>query len=258
MMTNREAAGALTEILSLSWSPVAVKFISRGQTPPRLHAPDRRRFCQVLMEARRGEKRLLTPENVSCPAVAAALGFKPLPEKLASGEMPAAFGIFASAEAGRRTIESMPRLEQGKYAAVAVLPLAEAGANCEPDVVIVEGLPEQLMWLALACVHETGGRLEFSTAVLQATCVDAAILPFLTGKPNATLGCYGCREATDLAAEECVMGIPGHMLDTVATNLRRLAGKAIPRVRAKGAYLHLGGMALASEADAVPSEDSRM
>jgi uncharacterized protein (DUF169 family) len=257
-MTNHAAAGAVTEILGLSWSPVAVKFISRGQTPPRLHAPDRRRFCQVLMEARRGEKRLLTPENVSCPAVAAALGFKPLPEKLASGEMPAGFGIFASPEAGRRTIESMPRLEQGKYAAVAVLPLAEAGANCEPDVVIVEGLPEQLMWLALACVHETGGRLEFSTAVLQATCVDAAILPFLTGKPNATLGCYGCREATDLAAEECVMGIPGHMLDTVATNLRRLAGKAIPRVRVKGAYLHLGRMALASEADAVPSEDSRM
>jgi uncharacterized protein (DUF169 family) len=190
--------------------------------------------------------------------VAAALGFKPLPEKLASGEMPAGFGIFASPEAGRRTIESMPRLEQGKYAAVAVLPLAEAGANCEPDVVIVEGLPEQLMWLALACVHETGGRLEFSTAVLQATCVDAAILPFLTGKPNATLGCYGCREATDLAAEECVMGIPGILLHTVVTNLRRLAGKAIPRVRAKGAYLHLGGMALASEADAVPSEDSRM
>jgi uncharacterized protein (DUF169 family) len=258
MMTNREAAGAMTDILGLRWQPVAVKFVPTGRALPELEAPERRRFCQVLMEARRGEKRLLTPENVSCPAVASALGFKPLPEKLASGEMPAAFGIFASPEAGRRTIESMPRLEQGKYAALAVLPLAKAGANCEPDVVIVEGLPEQLMWLALACVHETGGRLEFSTAVLQATCVDAAILPFLTGEPNATLGCYGCREATDLAAEECVMGIPGILLHTVVANLRRLAGKAIPRVRARGAYLHLGGMVLASEADAVPSEDSRM
>ncbi len=257
-MTNREAGGALTEILVLSWSPVAVKFIPKGQTPPRLHAPHRRRFCQVLMEARRGEKRPLTPENVSCPAAASALGFRPLPKKLASGEMPARFDIFASAEAGRRTIESMPRLEQGKYAAVAVLPLAEAGANCEADVVVVEGLPEQLMWLALACVHETGGRLEFSTAVLQATCVDAAILPFLTGRPNASLGCYGCREATDLAAEECVMGIPSILLDTVVTNLRRLASKAIPRVRAKGAYLHLGGAALASEADAVSSYGTRI
>jgi len=237
-MTNREAAGAMTDILGLRWQPVAAKFVPTGRALPELEAPDRRRFCQVLMEARRGEKRLLTPENVSCPAVASALGFKPLPEKLASGEMPAAFGIFASAEAGRRTIESMPRLEQGKYAAVAVLPLAEAGANCEPDVVIVEGLPEQLMWLALACVHETGGRLEFSTGVLQATCVDAAILPFVTGKMNASFGCYGCREATDLAEEECVLGIPGHMLDNVTMNLERLAAKAIPKVRGKSTYRH--------------------
>jgi uncharacterized protein (DUF169 family) len=258
MMTNREAAGAMTDILGLRWHPVAVKFVPTGRALPELEAPERRRFCQVLMEARRGEKRLLTPENVSCPAVASALGFKPLPEKLASGEMPAAFGIFASAEAGRRTIESMPRLEPGKYAAVAVLPLGEVGADCTPDVVVVEGLPEQLMWLALACVHETGGRLEFSTAVLQATCVDAAILPFLTARPNATLGCYGCREATDLGAEECVMGIPGGLLDTVVTNLRRLAAKAIPRVRAKSAYLHLGGMAQANEHGCAPSGDAQM
>jgi len=255
-MTNREAAGAMTDILGLGWHPVAVKFVPTGRALPELEAPERRRFCQVLMEARRGEKRLLTPDNVSCPAVASALGFKPLPDKLASGEMPAAFGIFASAEAGRRTIESMPRLEQGKYAAVAVLPLAEAGASCEPDVVIVEGLPEQLMWLALACVHETGGRLEFSTAVLQATCVDAAILPFVTGKMNASFGCYGCREATDLAAEECVMGIPGHMLDSVTLNLERLAVNAIPKVRVKATYRHFEERTL-SEPDCSAADKQR-
>jgi len=253
-MTNHEAASAITEILGLAWSPVAVKFFPAGESPPAFDAPSPRRFCQVLMEARRGLKRLLTPENVSCPAVAAALGFKPLPEKLASGEMLVGFGIFATPEAGRRTVESMLRLAPGKYAAVAVLPLGELGADCTPDVVVVEGLPDQLMWLALACVHETGGRLEFSTGMLQATCVDAAILPFLTGKPNATLGCYGCREATDLGPEEGVIGIPGHMLDTVATNLRRLAAKAIPRVRAKGAYRHLSEAASSCEC-AAPEAD---
>jgi uncharacterized protein (DUF169 family) len=239
MMTNREAAAAMTDLLGLRSSPVAVKFIPAGEPAPDLEAPSPRRFCQVLMEARRGEKRLLTPDNVSCPAVAAALGFKPLPARLASGEMLVGFGIFATPEAARRTLESMPRLEPGRYAAVAVLPLSEVEADCTPDVMVVEGFPEQLMWLALSCLHQTGGRLEFSTAVLQATCVDAAILPFLTGKPNATLGCYGCREATDLGPEECVMGIPGILLDTVVTNLRQLAAKAIPRVRAKATYRHL-------------------
>ena len=70
---------AITEILGLRWHPVAVKFIPAEHELPGILAPDRRRFCQVLMEARQGEKRLLTPENVSCPAVAAALGFRPLP-----------------------------------------------------------------------------------------------------------------------------------------------------------------------------------
>jgi len=124
---------------------------------------------------------------------------------------------------------------------VALLPLAEVGTDCTPDVVIVEALPEQLMWLALASVHDTGGRLEFSTAVLQATCVDAAILPFLTGRPNAALGCYGSREATDLSDEESVIGIPGPILGRVVTNLRQLAAKALPRVRAKATYRHLQG-----------------
>jgi len=193
------------------------------------------------MDAGSGERRLLTPDTVSCSAAAAALGFRPLPKRLASGEMLAGFGIFASAEAGRRTIACVPRLEQGTCSAVALLPLSEMGIDCTPDVVIIGALPEQLMWLALASVHDTGGRLEFSTGVVQATCVDAAILPFLTGRPNVTLGCYGCREATDLDDDEGVIGIPGPMLAQVAMNLRQLAAKALPRVREKAAYRYLQG-----------------
>jgi len=67
--------------------------------------------------------------------------------------MLAAFGIFGSPEAGRATIDSMRRLEQGQYAAVALSPLAEAGF--EPDVVVVEATIEQLMWIALAARYET-------------------------------------------------------------------------------------------------------
>jgi uncharacterized protein (DUF169 family) len=227
---------AMVGILGLRSLPVAVRFIPHGEPLPAFDTPNRRRFCQVLMEARQGAQRLLTPENVSCPAVAAALGFKPLPEKLASGEMLVGFGVFANPGAARRTIESMHRLPPGAYTAVAVSPLGSAGFA--PDVVIVEAQPEQIMWLTLAAVHETGGRLEFSTGVLQATCVDAAILPFVTGKMNASFGCYGCREATDLAEEECVLGIPGPMLDKVTMNLERLAAKAIPKVRGKSTYRH--------------------
>jgi len=237
-MTSRQAAEAITGILGLRWAPVAVNFVPAGAALPAFEAPPRRRFCQILMETRRGEKRLLTADNVSCPAVAAAFGLKPLPEKLSSGEMLVGFGIFATAQAGQATIQTMPRLPQGQYAGVATCPLEEAQGAV--DVVVLEALPEQVMWIALASVHDTGGRLDFSTGVLQATCVDAVVVPFRQGKLNATLGCYGCREATDLGDDECVVGLPGEMLDRIVTNLGRLADTAIPRVRSKATYRRLG------------------
>ena len=93
----------------------------------------------------------------------------------------------------------MTCLEPGAAARLALCPLAEAPAL--PHVVVVEGPPEQLMWLLLAEVNLRGGeRLLGSTAVLQATCVDATIIPHLEQRLNFTMGCYGCREATDLHA----------------------------------------------------------
>jgi uncharacterized protein (DUF169 family) len=186
------------------------------------------------MEARQGQKVWLTPDNIACPAAAAVLGFKPPPEKLESDEMLVGYGIFGNAAAGQCTVCSMPRLPLGEYAAVALSPLAET--PFEPDVVIVEGLPEQIMWVALAERFEEGGRLEFSTAVLQATCVDGAVRPFVEQRINASFGCYGCRDATDFGPEECVIGFPGHDLERIVAALEQLAAKAMPRVRAKTAY----------------------
>ena len=92
------------------------------------------------------------------------------------------------------------------------------------------------MWMALARVFETGGRLELNTAILQATCVDVTIIPFLTQTLNASLGCYGCREATNLQDSECVIGFPIKDLEVIVTSLEKLNEKAIPRVRGKTIY----------------------
>lgn len=192
------------------------------------------RYCQALMRARRGESVYLTPDEITCPASARALGFKPPPEKLLSGEMPAAYGLFGSPEAASRTVGDMPLLEMGKYKAVALAPLESA--PFEPDGVVVEAKAEQVMWLALASMFKEGGRRTFSTGVLQATCVDATIVPFLSGEINMGFGCYGCREATDMADDEAIIGIPGGKLAEIVSSLESLAEKARPRVRSKAIY----------------------
>ncbi len=229
-----KAAEVMKQILGLTYEPIAVKFLTEKTQLAGFEMPSERRYCQVLMGAREGNKLLLSGENISCPAAAWALGFKEPPAKLSSGEMPAGMGIFGSPAAAKNTLDTMPRLEMGKYRMVACCPLMQT--PFEPDIVVVESAVEHLMWITLAKVFETGGRLEFSTGILQATCVDGTIMPFLKQEIHASLGCYGCREATNLTENECVLGFPVKDLEHIVSSLQKLNERAIPRVRGKAVY----------------------
>lgn len=58
-----------------------------------------------------------------------------------------------------------------------------------PDIIIVEDDPEKPMWIAPSYLHTTDGkRIESTTAILQATCVDSTIiLPQKSHKPDLWL-----------------------------------------------------------------------
>jgi len=234
--TNLRFSVSLKEILGLKWSPVAVKLVKPDETMNEipLRSPKRLRYCQLLMEAKRGKSATLTSENIACPAAAAALGLMPLPEKISSGKMLKTLGLFESEEAAATTMAQMPRMKLGEVKAIAAAPLENA--TFRPDVVIVEDKPEKVMWINLAAIHETGGRLSFSSAVFQACCVDVTVIPYLTKNVNVSLGCYGCRDATDIADDECLVGMPMEKMGEIITSLKALAQKAMPEARNKGVY----------------------
>lgn len=229
----------IREVLRLDSHPVAVRLIRQGEQVDGCDAAGKYRYCQALMVARHGGRVRLHGDNIACPAAAAAFGFRRLPEKLVSGEMLVNMGLFQNAEAAARTMTLIPRLLPGRYESVVVAPLAQA--DFEPHVVVMEGAPESLMWVLLASIYDTGGRLEFTTGVFQATCVDSTVVPFVTGKVNATLGCYGCREATDIAEDECLVGVPGGELSRIVENLKHLYGRAVRTARAKKVYQSFAG-----------------
>ena len=234
-------ARRLCEILGLATEPVAV-FLLDGKGEPSCFPGAERladhRYCQALMRARHGEIVTLDAEGLSCPAAAAAFGFRALPEGLGSGKGLVAYGIVHEAETGRVMFEQMPRLAPGEAACIALMPLGRA--DRVPDVVVVEGLPEPLMWLVLADLNRAGGvRRVADTAVLQATCVDSTVIPYKDGRLNFSIGCYGCREATDLEPQEAMLGFPGSFLEALVAELERLAEKALPRSRGKQVYRNL-------------------
>ena len=234
--TNSQFSVSLKEILGLKWSPVAVKLVkpdeSTNENPPK--SLKRLRYCQLLMEAKRGKSATLTAENIACPAAATALGLLPLPEKIRSGDMLKTLGLFESKEAAAKTMAQMSRMKLGEVKAIAAAPLENA--TFKPDVVIIEDKPEKIMWINLAAIHETGGRLSFSSAVFQACCVDVTVIPYQTKNVNVSLGCYGCRDATDIEDDECLVGIPIKKMDKITTSLKALAQKAMAEARNKGVY----------------------
>ncbi len=177
-------------------------------------------------------------EGIACPAAAAALGFKPIPEGLKTGKGLVGFGIVNEQTTGKTMFEGMTTLPQGKLKALYLFPLESA--QIEPDILVVEDETEKLMWFALANLNAKGGkRVESSTAILQATCVDATLIPYVEQKFNMSLGCYGCRDATDICPNETVLGFPFKDFKAIAENIEFLSKKAIPNSRAKNALAML-------------------
>ena len=232
----REQARQITAFLGLHASPVGVCIVAEPE--PQDHSGMRlqqHRYCQALMKARHGEIVSLDASGIACPAAAAAFGFRPLPEGLKSGQGLVGFGIVSDPEVGRKMFENMPCLPQGEISHLELFPLEKASRI--PDIIVVEDEVEKLMWLNLAYLNVTGGkRLTSSTAILQATCVDSTIIPYLENRLNFGFGCYGCREATDLSPNETVIGFPVGYLPGVVKALENLSHKAIPNSRAKKVY----------------------
>ena len=101
-----------------------------------------------------------------------------------------------------------------------------------PDVIVVEDEVERLMWIVLASLHVAGGeRVRSDTAVLQAACVDATIVPFLQDSPNFSFGCYGCRDATDVHSGETFIGFPVRLLSPIRDRLEISGPKGNATVR---------------------------
>ncbi len=225
----------MVSLLSLASSPVGVRLLRKGDDWGDALQLETHRYCQALMKARMGRNVVLLPEDLSCPAAAAAFGFKHLPEGLQSGKGLVGFGIVRDPAVGKAMFENMPHLDTGAITGLHLFPLEEASHI--PDVVVVEDEVERLMWIALASLHVHGGeRVTASTAILQATCVDSTIIPYLENRINLSYGCYGCRDATDIGPSEAVLGFPARDLQPIVEHLKYLAEKAIPAFRSKKAF----------------------
>jgi uncharacterized protein (DUF169 family) len=234
MTVCSDESKVLVEALGLKYEPVAITLIKKGMTEPEGYVlPDKPiRHCQAIMRARKGESLIVRADKQACPVGSSSLGITPVPEKVSSGEFHFNMGMYGGQEAAKETIEQRPSLEAGSVEATAVAPLSKA--KMKPDVVVVTGTPEQVFWLIpAASTFSVGGRVTVEMAAVQASCADSTVIPFVTGKVNISLGCFGCRKTTDIAPEEMLVGIPGSKIAELVSAVQKMAEGPIPKSRAK-------------------------
>ncbi|QDR81672.1 DUF169 domain-containing protein [Sporomusa termitida] len=232
-MNYRELATTLTTILTLRWSPVAVKLLKPGEeVPEHVYEPSvPLRHCQAITIARRGNSLYMPPRKHACPDGAAIMGLIPMSPKLRSGELYLLFKKLPTLACARKMIATRQEFAAGTYAATVLAPLEDAGF--EPDVVIFTLYPEQLMWLCCAASYSTGERHAFHTSGYNSTCADLTVQVMKNQKMNISFGCYGARAISEISDFEAYVSVPFQELGTLADALAKLAAKSIPEARRK-------------------------
>lgn len=194
-----------------------MKLIKVGEKLPNIAEPEKAMpYCASIVRARRGETVLLGKDKHECKLGAANLGLIAVPEMISSGKAHAS--MFKTLEAASITVSKIPRVEAETIQATLVFPLEKAPTD--PDVIILHVKPINGLWIALSLNYTLGGRISSNFAGIGGTCGDATVAPYLTNKPNFTVGDFGAR--TRRAPDEIIVGIPATMLEEVVNNMEKL------------------------------------
>lgn len=212
---NATLAEKLKNNLKLRSEPVAIKLVKKGESYPDGYKEPEAQMshCQAVMGARNGKSYKMTLAMQGCNVGASTLGMMKKPEKVLSGEFHANIGIHESPSAAKAMVAAavdIPYETDGEV----VCPLKDA--SFEPDVVAFVDIPERIYWFEAFMTRKTGGRVQYSTAPFQCACEDITAVPIVTGKPNISIGCFGCRKRTDMKADEMAIGVPYKLIADMA------------------------------------------
>ncbi len=220
-----EISDTLKTCLGLDGSPVAIKLAKNAQGIPEgmeeLKEPAR--HCRMVNMARREDAIFYaTAEKHQCMGGAWALGLRELTDSLRSGEFYYKLGKFESWAGCMRTIDSVPHVPTGRTYATLYAPLETT--PFDPHVVVIVAQPRSMLKLAQSVLYPLGGRINSSMSGIQSLCADTTALPYISGRPNFSLGCDGSRKFSGIEDADMVMGMPAELLPEIAESIKLVTG----------------------------------
>lgn len=232
-MDNKTLSNIFRDILTLRWSPVAVRLLRPGEEVPAgmTEPAEPLRYCQSIIAARRGHHLYMPPHRHSCPDGTGILGLVEMSDRLRSGELYLLFKKLPDLKTAQEMIAVRPEFPAGTFTATLVAPLEEA--NYEPDVVIFTLLPEQAMWICSSATYAGFGRQNYQTSSYNSNCAYLTVQVMQNNELNMSFGDYGGRAASEIGDDEVYLSVPYGKLPAMAAAIKQLAKKSIPEERRK-------------------------
>lgn len=219
LLTIRQALG---DYIRPETFPLAIKMVSSaGEIPEKARMPKRdlgtpMPVCQGIGLARRyGWVMAMGVEDMLCPPGGVTLGF--LPAK--AGFLDGSFKVppWVKDQGVRaRIMQSMPRLEEGKYSHLVAAPLERA--EFEPQVILIYGNPAQIARLIQATVWATGEPAS-STSFGALSCAEEVTRTILTDQCQYIVAGGGNRIMAGVQDNEVSFALPISRAEAVVNGL---------------------------------------
>jgi uncharacterized protein (DUF169 family) len=222
-------ADALNRLLRLKTTPVGMKLYERVddmlavpkiRRPQAIHTADQ----IVGMAARLGFTIGITRDDLVGPQCGAVLGLHPQDDEWLSGK-PMAGVWFATVEDSAAHQRAMHTVPHGRYAALAVSPLA--GGRLEaPDICLVYATPGQMILLINGLQWAGYRRFDWSV-VGESSCADSWGRALATGEPSLSIPCFAERRYGGVPDDELLMALKPADLARAIDGMTRLAANGL-------------------------------
>jgi uncharacterized protein (DUF169 family) len=247
MKNYKELAKRIEEMLHLETQVVAYKHL--GSLDEFNKIPDVRTFnhfftfCQLVTMARVngwtvGATKADAREGRLLDRCSRIHGLRIASEKSMAAEA-ASFTTtwFSSFEDGVKQQKDYPRIPAGE--GIVLAPLFTA--SFDPDVVLLYGLPAQVMLVMCGLQKERYERFQFFF-IGEGACADSLAQCYISRKPALAIPCYGERSLGGVVDGEIVIALPPKELERAVSGLEKLCsiGLGYP-IRRRVAEMDLSG-----------------
>jgi uncharacterized protein (DUF169 family) len=231
-MTNEQVNAVIEKHIRPLTFPVGVRILKDKNIPENYRRPTkiigyRINICQgVNMVRRYGWIMAFLEEDMACPLSFPIFGFCEDPDFVTRGEIIHP-DFTKTVEAGARTQAMQPKAPAGSIGSILIGPLERV--DFEPDLILVYGIPAQIIRLVQGALYREGGAIE-SRFSGRCACSQEFIYPYLNQKCNVIIPAQGERLFAMTADDELVFSIPKSQIEAVLEGLEITHKRGVSRI----------------------------